>query len=82
MLSPVHEAFTPGLRDVMTYLIAYFIVNLIVAGLIVRNVYFVPHTPDYRRELREEFWFYLGLALLFGAILIVMEYVFRTMDGE
>ena len=66
----------------VTYLIAYFIVNFILAGMMIRNVYYIPHEPDVEKEMKEEISFYLPVMILFGTILIVMEYVFRTMEGE
>jgi len=50
--------------------------------MMIRNVYFIPHEPDIEKEMKEEISFYLPVMILFGTILIVMEYVFRAMEGE
>ena len=66
----------------MTYLIAYFIINFILVGKMFHNVYYVPHEPDVEKEMKEDFSFYLPLIILFGTVLIAMEYMFRSMEGD
>jgi hypothetical protein len=65
-----------------TYLIAYFVINIILAFRVVRNAYFIPHPPEDEKELRDDVSYNIPLALLFGTILIVLEYIYRTIDGE
>ena len=66
----------------MTYVISYFIVNIIFASLMIRNVYFVTHPPEEQKEMKQDMEFFLPFTLLFGTILLVMEYYYRTLDGE
>jgi hypothetical protein len=66
----------------MTYIISYFVVNIIFASKMVHNVYFVAHPPDEEKEMKEDMQFFFPLTLLFGTILLVMEYYYRTLDGE
>jgi len=48
----------------------------------VKNVYFVSHEPDLEKDMKQEFSFFLPLIMLFGALLITMEYVYRNIEGE
>lgn len=66
----------------MTYIIAYFIVNFIIAGKMIHNVYFVPHPPEEEQEMKEEIGLFIPATILFGTIFIVMEYYFRSMEGD
>jgi hypothetical protein len=66
----------------MTYLIAYFVINFIIVGKIIHNVYFVSHDSEYKKELKGEVSFYIPLTILFGTIFITMEYYYRFIDGE
>jgi hypothetical protein len=66
----------------MVYFIAYFVVNILFTFKIIHNVYLAPHTPEFREELKEDIDFFIPLTLLFGAILIVVEYILRNLEGE
>jgi len=66
----------------ITYLVAYFICNFILVFRMIRNVFFIPHPPEDEKEMREDFPLFLPAMLLFGTIFIVMEYIYRSIDGE
>ena len=66
----------------MVYLISYFIVNVIFASMMIRNVYFISHPKNKQEEMKEDLNFFLPLTLLFGTILLIMEYYYRSVDGE
>ena len=52
------------------------------AAKMFHNVYYVPHEPSLEKEMKDDFNFYLPLIIMLGAALIIMEYVFRAMEGD
>ena len=63
-------------------LISYFIINFILVFKIVNNVYFVRRGVKAQNEMKEEASFYIPLTVLFGVILISLEYFYRITEGD
>jgi len=66
----------------MTYIISYFIVNVIFTFKMVHNIYFVEHEPEEQQEMKDEFAFFLPATLLFGTIFLLIEYYFQSIEKD